>query len=588
MDLSDLLFSPHGATVQLVHLSRKLVSQTKVKPLKTCPECHSDYDDSIDRCPKDNTRLTAIERDPLVGSKLADRYEIVSVIGRGGMGVVYKARQEQMDKYMAIKMLHSHMVADSEAVKRFYREAKTVSQVRHHHIVTLYDFGMSSQGQPFLVMDYLEGRSLKDGIKERGPVPFDKADILFKQIVDALASAHTQDVVHRDLKPENIVISKHGEQDWVTLVDFGLSKLREPSPKAQDAYQITKIGDVCGSPPYMSPEQCLSASTVDPRSDIYSLAVVAYESLAGKLPFQAKSAIEMMDCHLYATPIPFNQAQPELKLCTELTQVFNKALQKDAANRQQTIQEFGNELHEALKRDGLKLRTMKHRLEGGFADMAAEAEAIQTGTYEQIVSLKISGGDAPDGLQFIADATPGGAGTRTDSVKLKARPQNGNGQGGDDDDEEEEEGDEPQGFLAKLMSLFGGGRRSGDGVDDDDDDEVGGDIMQCPYCGTTVKSRIRFCINCQRQLLSPQEVAKLRIQQGKFTLPKAQGGKEGKGFSRKAKSTMNRSTQLSLFQKVLTVILIASIAYGVLSAMKNPALMKRIKSLGSSITQMQR
>lgn len=554
--------------------------------MKTCPECHSEYDDTIDRCPKDNTRLTAIERDPLVGSKLADRYEIVSVIGRGGMGVVYKARQEQMDKYMAIKMLHSHMVADSEAVKRFYREAKTVSQVRHHHIVTLYDFGMSAQGQPFLVMDYLEGKSLKDGIKEKGPVPFDKADVLFKQIVDALQSAHTQDVVHRDLKPENIVISKHGDQDWVTLVDFGLSKLREPSPKAQDAYQITKIGDVCGSPPYMSPEQCLSASTVDPRSDIYSLAVVAYESLAGKLPFQAKSAIEMMDCHLYATPIPFNQAQPELKLCTEVTQVFNKALQKDAANRQQTIQEFGNELHEALRKDGLKLRTMKHRLEGGFADMAAEAEAIQTGTYEQIVSLKISGGDVPDGLQFIADATPGAPTTHVDATKVKA-PQNGDGQG---DDEDEEEDEEPQGFLAKIMALFGGKKPSNDdGADDDDEmDDVGGEVMQCPYCGTTVKSRIRFCVNCQRQLLSTQEVAKLRIQQGKFTLPKSQGGKESKGFSRKAKSTMNRSTQLSLFQKVLTVILIASIGYGVLSAAKNPQIMKRIKSLGSSITQSQR
>ena len=112
--------------------------------MKSCPECYSEYEDSLDltHCPKDQTPLKSPELDPLVGTRLGDRYEIVSVIGRGGMGVVYKARQEQMDKLMAIKMLHSHMVSDSEAVKRFYREAKTVSQVKHHHIVTLFDFGI--------------------------------------------------------------------------------------------------------------------------------------------------------------------------------------------------------------------------------------------------------------------------------------------------------------------------------------------------------------------------------------------------------------------------------------------------------------
>lgn len=136
--------------------------------MKTCPECHSEYEDALERCPTDNTQLKEKDLDPLVGTRLGDRYEIVSIIGRGGMGVVYKARQEQMDKLMAIKMLHSHMVSDSEAVKRFYREAKTVSQVRHHHIVTLYDFGMSSQGQPFIVMDFLQGKP-QGRIEEKWP-----------------------------------------------------------------------------------------------------------------------------------------------------------------------------------------------------------------------------------------------------------------------------------------------------------------------------------------------------------------------------------------------------------------------------------
>ncbi|NJL71035.1 MAG: serine/threonine protein kinase [Candidatus Competibacteraceae bacterium] len=122
-----------------------------------------------------------------------------------------------------------------------------------------------------------------------GPLSFERAERIFSQVVDALASAHAMNVVHRDLKPENILLSTQNQNsDWVTLVDFGLSKLKEP--KTQDAYTITKTGDVCGSPPYMSPEQCLAASAVDPRSDIYSLAVVVYECLSGVLPYTAKSA----------------------------------------------------------------------------------------------------------------------------------------------------------------------------------------------------------------------------------------------------------------------------------------------------------
>ena len=222
--------------------------------MKSCPECYSEYEDTYDKCPSDGVALRKIERDPLVGTRLADRYEVVSVVGRGGMGVVYKVRQEQMDRYMAVKMLHSHMVAEPEAVKRFYREAKTVSQVRHHHIITLYDFGMSKLGQPYLVMDYLEGTSLKSVLKDEGPVPIERVEFIYSQVVDALASAHSVDLVHRDLKPENIMLSKSGgEDDWVTLVDFGLSKLRDPKANNEENYHITKIGDVCGSPTLHEP-----------------------------------------------------------------------------------------------------------------------------------------------------------------------------------------------------------------------------------------------------------------------------------------------------------------------------------------------
>lgn len=329
--------------------------------MKTCSECLNQYEDSFQSCPADSTLLKVIEKDPFLGSRLADRYQILSVIGHGGMGVVYKARQEHMDRFVAIKMLHSHMATEPEAIKRFYREAKTVSQVKHHNIITLYDFGISEKGQPYLVMDFLEGKNLKDLINESGPLSLKRVGSIFTQVIEALQTAHEFDLVHRDLKPANIMLRRWGNQDdWVTLVDFGLSKLRDV--KSKDAFQVTKSGGVCGSPSYMSPEQCLSSQVVDPRSDIYSLAICVYEAVSGKLPFQAKSAIEMLGCHVHAVPIPLGEISPQLQACSELTNLFNKALQKEPEKRYQTAEEFGRQLSEALERDWLRLRTFSHRL----------------------------------------------------------------------------------------------------------------------------------------------------------------------------------------------------------------------------------
>jgi len=517
---------------------------------------------------------------------LGDRYEIVSVIGRGGMGVVYKARQEQMDKLMAIKMLHSHMVSDSEAVKRFFREAKTVSQVKHHHIVTLYDFGMSSQGQPFLVMDFLEGVSLKDELKRNGPLSFERADRIFGQIVDGLAAAHSLDVVHRDLKPENIVLSSTAPTgDWVTLVDFGLSKLKEP--KTQDQYQITKTGDVCGSPPYMSPEQCLAASAVDPRSDTYSLAIVIYESLSGFLPYNAKSAIEMMDCHLYGTPIPFSQCSPDFKVCTELTNVLNKALSKEPEQRQDDIRTFGKELHEALARDGIKLKSYKHRMEiASFKDMESEAEALMTGSYPTL-------GLAAEGhLSAVSNQTAMEIATNTaldptyanrvtgPNVVINFANSNGqnpagnsNGHGNPAD----------RSWISRVMSAVFGPRPQRIEEEEIDSNDGGLPYANCPYCQAPVRSMIRFCISCQRQLPSAGEYAKMRLSGagGKLVATKSQAqmstGRHTKpGFSNRAKSSMNRQGY-PVVTKVLIVGLLGACLYAGSVAIKNPEFVKTMK-----------
>ncbi len=570
--------------------------------MKSCPECYSEYEDGLERCPADSSLLKSGDRDPLVGTRLGDRYEIVSVIGRGGMGVVYKARQEQMDKLMAIKMLHSHMVSDSEAVKRFYREAKTVSQVKHHHIVTLYDFGMSSQGQPFLVMDYLQGVSLKDELKNNGPLSFERADRIFGQIVDGLAAAHSLDVVHRDLKPENIVLSSNAPTgDWVTLVDFGLSKLKEP--KTQDAYTITKTGDVCGSPPYMSPEQCLAASAVDPRSDVYSLAIVAYESLSGFLPYKAKSAIEMMDCHLYGTPTPFSQASTDFKVCTEVTNVLNKALAKEPEQRQQDIQEFGKELHEALARDGIKLKSYKHRMEiADFKDMESEAEALMTGSYPTLglaaeghlnainnqSAMEIATNTQIDSQYSKANVQTGGhdvVNFSTGSNHAHGHNNNNNsyGSGGSGTAHNNGDGqdqDAHRSWISRVMSAVFGPRPQSANDQEEEDLESNLPYANCPYCQAPVRSLIRFCISCQRQLPSAAEYARMRVSAGSKLVPaksQTNTGRHAKpGFSNRAKESMNRQAYPGI-TKFLMIGLVGACIYAGSVALKNPEFVKTMK-----------
>jgi serine/threonine protein kinase len=522
----------------------------------------------MDECPVDSTMLKVIEKDPLVGTHLANRYEILSVIGRGGMGVVYKARQEIMDRLMAIKMLHSHMVAEPEAVKRFFREAKTVSQVKHHHVVTLYDFGMSPQGQPYIVMDFLEGKSLKHLVKEIGTLTFERADHIFKQVVDGLAAAHVLDVVHRDMKPENIMLTRQNDDlDWVTLVDFGLSKLKDE--RGADIASITRIGDVCGSPPYMSPEQCLSSQVVDPRSDIYGLAVVIYEALANKLPFNVKSAIEMLDCHLYAQPIAFNLASPELKVCTELTHVLNKALQKDPDKRHQTVDEFGAELHEALMRDSLKLRTLRHRAEvaslhgqiSGMESARGSADAAQAPLSPEMLdgikylaqqaqlehNLRMAGNLAP-GAQHLDgnDTHPAKVAAKRDgSEKNKRRAKN-----------ETNRHQESEEYL----------------------------FQNCPYCDTPVQENVRFCLHCRRHLPSPQEVAKLRTVQGRHSLPKSRRMADSQIWAdTKARFARNRTLHLIRLQEALKIVLAAVIAYATFVGVQNPAVVEAIQKLAVSL-----
>ncbi|HMP51780.1 MAG TPA: serine/threonine-protein kinase [Candidatus Melainabacteria bacterium] len=510
------------------------------------------------------------DKDPHVGSLLANRYLVQSVLGKGGMGVVYRANDEQTDRTVAIKMLHSHKVADSEALKRFNREARTVAQVNHHNIVKLFDFGMSKQGQPFLVMDFIEGHSLKDELEAKGALPFDRASRIFEQVFDALDLAHSQDVVHRDLKPENIILSTADDNDDVKIVDFGLSKLKETDPFGEDVYQITKAGDVCGSPPYMSPEQCLSNSVVDPRSDIYSMAICVYETLSGNLPYKAKSAIEMMDCHLYGTPIPFSESAQELEACNETTYVLNKALAKEPDNRYLTCGAMWKELKDAMRRDWPKVRSYRYRMSDvAYKDLESEAIALATGEHPVFVA---SNKAEPTGVQqVIAEFN-----TET-AIHKENRSREVEHSGA-------EMADEKQSIIDKLLSLFR--RAEHDEESDYQLDEVDLGYDNCPFCAAPVTGKIRFCVNCQRQLPTVQEFTKLRHQGGRFNLQGTglrTNTRESKGFSTRAKMRSS-SPGMSMSQKLLTLILICLVGYvGYVNIAKDKEMVKKIQRMVAAL-----
>lgn len=317
---------------------------------KVCLECHRQFTGLVASCPHDNTVLVPVAQDPLVGTKLDGKYEILSVLGTGGMGVVYKGKQELMDRIVAIKMLLAHHLNDTHSVKRFLHEGKATCKLKHPHIITVYDYGVSPQGQPYIVMDFLEGTPLSDQIRKEGQIGVDRSMSIFKQSALALEHAHSQGVIHRDLKPSNIVlIDFDGNKDYVKVVDFGVAKLVEDA--GTEMQRLTQMGEVCGSPVYMSPEQC-QGLPLDPRSDIYSMGIVMYETLTNKLPILGKTLVETMHKHIMEPPTPFSEARPDLYIPERVEQVIFKALSKNPDDRQQSMKQLATEIDMAIPKRG--------------------------------------------------------------------------------------------------------------------------------------------------------------------------------------------------------------------------------------------
>src|SRR6266496_1617080 len=228
--------------------------------MKVCPVCGKEYADTTTLCTVDAAVLRSTD-DPLLGQTLAEKYLVEKLIKRGGMGTVYRGKHVLMDKTVAIKVLRPSLAVDDAVVARFSREAKAASRISHPHAVNVTDFGEAENGVVFLVMEYLDGHTLKEIIKSEGPMPLARVVEIVRQVAGALDAAHGQGVVHRDLKSDNIMLSQTTGADWAKVLDFGIAKI-QLSESFADA-DLTAPNLVVGTPQYMSPEQCSQAGSID-------------------------------------------------------------------------------------------------------------------------------------------------------------------------------------------------------------------------------------------------------------------------------------------------------------------------------------
>jgi len=284
------------------------------------------------------------QRDRLIAEdpRFKQKYEFLDTIGFGGMGVIYKVRQIAIDKIVAVKMLHSNVSSDA-AFGRFQREAKAASLLSNKYIVGVHDLGATTSGQPFLVMDYVDGKTLAQDIIEHGPLHLDRFLRIMLQITNALQHAHENGVLHRDLKPSNIMLVPNDKgQEEVRILDFGIAKLMSSEYSGQ---QLTKTGETIGSPLYMSPEQGRSGD-VDQRSDLYSLGCVMYEAATGTPPFVGKTALETIVKHLEEAPLPMVQASLGLEIDAGLQDIVSRLLAKAPADRYQTASMLEHDLRQ--------------------------------------------------------------------------------------------------------------------------------------------------------------------------------------------------------------------------------------------------
>ena len=325
--------------------------------MKVCPACRNDYGAGEVFCPVDATRLVTTSQmsvsplnpdDPLVGMVLAGRYVVKSRIGEGGMGLVYEGLHRDIDKRVAIKVLRDDLSRRPDVVARFRQEAKSASRIGHENIVDISDFGETTRGASYFVMEFLDGEDLANVLGREVTVDSDRVCGIVLQCCRALSATHAKGIVHRDIKPENIFLTKRdGVDDFVKIVDFGIAKMSDIETDGAPGRKLTKTGMIFGTPEYMSPEQA-AGKELDHRVDVYALGIILYECLAGRVPFEGDTFMGVLTQHLFAELPPIAEMNPQAKVSRELELVIRKALAKDPDDRYQDTEELAEAIDCAL------------------------------------------------------------------------------------------------------------------------------------------------------------------------------------------------------------------------------------------------
>jgi tRNA A-37 threonylcarbamoyl transferase component Bud32 len=289
--------------------------------------------------------------DPLVGVTLADRYEILRRIGEGGMGAVYEGRHTVLGKRIAVKVLLEKFHEKTELVARLLQEARLASAIGHENIVDVTDFGTTTDGRSYVVMEFLEGESLAEVVMRDAPLPLERCLRIVRQVASALGAAHEKGIVHRDVKPENVFLLRRGEQDFVKVVDFGVSKAVRSREDGVDLLRLTRTGMVLGTPLYMSPEQARGGEDVDARVDIWAVGVMLYECLTGEVPFRANNYLGVISQVLTQEVQPPSQLRPELGIPAAMEAVVMHAMEKDRDRRYQRMADLERDIERLLAGD---------------------------------------------------------------------------------------------------------------------------------------------------------------------------------------------------------------------------------------------
>jgi serine/threonine-protein kinase len=273
-----------------------------------------------------------------VGDVVDDKYRIVRLLGEGGMGAVYEGENTRIHRRVAIKVLHQGVAQTADAVQRFEREAQAAGRIGNEHIVEVLDLGTLPAGDHYMVMEYLDGESLADRIKNGGAMSPQELLPVAVQMLEGLKAAHHVGIIHRDLKPDNVFLTKAKGGVFAKLVDFGISKFNTMGGE----FSMTRTGAVMGTPYYMSPEQAKGQRDIDQRVDLYAAGVILYEAVTGSVPFDAETFNELLFKIVLEEPPPVLQARPDLD--PAFATIVDKARAKDANARFQTAAEFQDAL----------------------------------------------------------------------------------------------------------------------------------------------------------------------------------------------------------------------------------------------------